>query len=555
MSNETQRLLVGVARRESLRSIGVWTFRLLFVLAAVYLTLLAVSRLLALLPDWFEPVTVLAVPLGALAVALIVARRSDLRRAARLVDEKLKSKDLFLTSTLLAEAPGAYRPVVEHQAQEKSQAVKPSQVVPFAWWNPTWRGSLCVGALVVAAMFTPQFDPFGRFEEMQRQAERQKQLESQKQVAVQRIEALKAKPLDEPVSDQVQAALDDLKQTFDQARPDQPKTNLARLNDEQKQVGKQWRQAMEQNLKRASSDLAQQFGNSNQQTQQWRKQMQEGDASGVKQAVREAQEMAKKLAATKDPLEQQKLKSGLQEKLQQLSDFANSNARGSQLDAAMQQAMQQLQLSSMEGLEGEALDALDATLEMSELEAEQLAQQLRDLKALEKALQAIQMAKQLNGGQGSGGGLNGEGTGQCKSMAEYIEHYKKMMGEGVCSNCNGAGCSACGGTGKGSGSGGGGGQGGIGGQGQGRGGLAPEDDSAVTDFTPEKDRSQVSAGKMLLQWKTHETAEAGEAKLDYNQAVQQVKQGVSEAILQEQVPPGYHEAIQQYFDTLKPRPQ
>ena len=37
---------------------------------------------------------------------------------------------------------------------------------------------------------------------------------------------------------------------------------------------------------------------------------------------------------------------------------------------------------------------------------------------------------------------------------------------------------------------------------------------------------------------------------DFRNTVREVKQGVSEAIQQEQVPPGYHEAIKKYFDTL-----
>ena len=37
---------------------------------------------------------------------------------------------------------------------------------------------------------------------------------------------------------------------------------------------------------------------------------------------------------------------------------------------------------------------------------------------------------------------------------------------------------------------------------------------------------------------------------DYREAVREVKQGVSEAIVAEQVPPGYHTAIQKYFDSL-----
>ena len=45
-------------------------------------------------------------------------------------------------------------------------------------------------------------------------------------------------------------------------------------------------------------------------------------------------------------------------------------------------------------------------------------------------------------------------------------------------------------------------------------------------------------------------SEAGEAKKEYRQAMQEVKQGVSEAISQEQVPPGYHEGIRGYFDSI-----
>ena len=33
-----------------------------------------------------------------------------------------------------------------------------------------------------------------------------------------------------------------------------------------------------------------------------------------------------------------------------------------------------------------------------------------------------------------------------------------------------------------------------------------------------------------------------------------IKQGISEAITQEQVPPGYHEAIRGYFDSLEIEP-
>ena len=76
------------------------------------------------------------------------------------------------------------------------------------------------------------------------------------------------------------------------------------------------------------------------------------------------------------------------------------------------------------------------------------------------------------------------------------------------------------------------------------------DESVTTGFTPEKSNSQLQAGKLLLQWKTKEVSDSGQAREEYLKQVQQVKQGVSEAIQQEQVPPGYHEGIKKYFDSL-----
>ena len=42
----------------------------------------------------------------------------------------------------------------------------------------------------------------------------------------------------------------------------------------------------------------------------------------------------------------------------------------------------------------------------------------------------------------------------------------------------------------------------------------------------------------------------GSTQENYMEKVSEVKQGVSEAILKEQVPPGYHEAIRKYFETV-----
>ena len=88
------------------------------------------------------------------------------------------------------------------------------------------------------------------------------------------------------------------------------------------------------------------------------------------------------------------------------------------------------------------------------------------------------------------------------------------------------------------------------GPGIGNGAKRPEDESTKSDFKSEKSPSQLTAGKMLLEWKTKEVGETGARSEEFREGMQRVKQGVSEAIQQEQVPPGYHEAIKKYFDAL-----
>jgi hypothetical protein len=54
-----------------------------------------------------------------------------------------------------------------------------------------------------------------------------------------------------------------------------------------------------------------------------------------------------------------------------------------------------------------------------------------------------------------------------------------------------------------------------------------------------------------LTLKTRGLGERGEDTVEYSEQVRQVKQGVGEAIIHEQIPPAYHEAIQKYFDAME----
>lgn len=161
------------------------------------------------------------------------------------------------------------------------------------------------------------------------------------------------------------------------------------------------------------------------------------------------------------------------------------------------------------------------------MEMEQLAQLLRDLKSLEEALKALQLAKALN----AKGKLDGELCEGLGSLAEFAELYRRLLAGRAAGYKPGSGL-------------------GMKGPGQGEGGRAPEKETD-TDFKPEQSRSALQAGKILMKWKTHGLSDSGEAKEEYQDSLTKVKQGVSEAILHEQVPPGYHESIKKYFDTME----
>jgi hypothetical protein len=149
---------------------------------------------------------------------------------------------------------------------------------------------------------------------------------------------------------------------------------------------------------------------------------------------------------------------------------------------------------------------------------------MKDQQSLEEALKNLQMAKQLADQQK----LDGQQCKDCNGMGDYASVYAKMMNKDGSGSGPGMGPNP----------------------GQGFGGKAEENDETETDFKRERSPTQLVAGKTLLQWKTQEIGPTGQRTEEYREAVRQVKQGVSEAIAAEQVPPGYHGAIQKYFDAL-----
>ncbi|MFO7958394.1 MAG: hypothetical protein R6X33_15005 [Candidatus Brocadiia bacterium] len=547
MGNETDRLLRGVALRRHIALVGRCFHRYFLVLAALYALFLAASRLLALVPDVFAPLNLVTLLAGAGALAVAFHHRPTRREVARLVDDRARTEDLFLTRVLLAAAPGEYKPLVVQQAEQVASNVRPGDVLSYEWQRPAGHVAGALVLLVGAVLFLPQLDPFGRAEARERAAERRRQLRDSRKANQMRLEQLRAMRPEEDLSPAVKNALEDLKQTFNQAKPKLQDVNRRRLRQEQARLAELWRKKSEQKLKEALSrrNTPQRFGQSatGEQTQ-WRKQLEKGDPSGVKKEVEELRKLARKLQSTVDPAEKQEIKREMQKRLKELSNFAGKGLGSAGLDAALGRALDQLAMSEMEGLSAEALKGLEESLELTEEELEALAQSLRDMDELGRALEACRNAQFLNKWEE----LDGERCSQCESMTEYAELYRKLTA-GRCSKCGGklgAGgvCVACGAGGGGIGP-------GTGGYGRGQGGVVPEGPEAETDVESTRTRSAVQAGKILLSIKSRDVPEAGEARVEYEERLREVKEGVSEAVVNEEIPPAYHDAVKSYFDSLE----
>ena len=536
----TSRLLKNVLKRMRFVAVGrsfYWTF---LVFCGLFAAVLLAARFTGLFAMPAAPETWLAfgtVPLAAGLLAFLVHRRPTLPDAARLVDRAIGAKDLYLTVSLLETSAGAYQPLVIQSAEARSAGVTVDRVLPFTWQQRFWHTVWVPGLVALGVLFLPQFDPFGKVAAAKLNEKRNERLAEGKKATELRLEEVKRQNEEHEESNATDAAIEDLKLTFNKMKADQKLENLKMLSSEQKDIGKLWRQISSEKLKdlmKSSASSDQQFGaNQDEKLQKWVKELQDGDAGGVQNELKELKEQLQQLAATKDPVKRAEMMQELKERLQNLDKLAHDKLNNEQLATALERAMQQMDLAENKDLQQEAMQAALQSLELSEQELEQVEQAVKDMKELEEALKTIQQAKKVNDQEK----LDGGKCEKCKTLADYEAMYAEMMagsGENDSDDVQEKN-----------------GEFADGGPGFGKGGEAAEDDSVETGFKSEQSKSAVVAGKMLLSMQTKGEAEKGEVVRDYKQLMQSVKQGAMEAMNTEQIPPGYHESIKSYFDSLE----
>jgi hypothetical protein len=515
----SDRLLAAVRRRLVLAGFGRRFLLAALVFAAIYAALLLVSRLAGLIPDWFQWWTLAVIPGLALVTATVLRPRVSPANAGRAVDERGRTSDLFLTVSMLDGAPGEFKPLVARDAEERAQRIRPADVVPFGAAPRLGWAALAIVVLAAGVLWLPQFDPFGEVAAAKEEDQHRQLLRRSTELAEKRIEQIRRDQRDESDSQELDRALDQLKTAFNVLKPGEQQLNFERLDAVRRPLEDKWHKAADR-IKEflASKPASQQFGSTSQQLEKWRKDLESGNTDSLRESLEEMKQDLEQLARTDDPEKKAEIARKVRKQLQALRELSKSQLKSSELCAACDRAMEQLELAQVEGLSTEALEALAKSLELTQLELEQLAQSVEDMQRLEEALKTLQMAKQCNKlGQCDGSMCQG-----FSSLAEYQRLYEQMMR-----------------------------QSGMGGPGSGEGGKAPEDDTIESDFSPEKAHANIQAGKTLLTLKTKGVGETGEVRQEYRDAIREVKQSWSEAVRQERIPPGYTEGIKKYFDSIE----
>jgi hypothetical protein len=504
-----------------------------FALVAIYCSAVLVARLTGIFALTWQPWVPVLLPVVALAIGAAWPRRPGSRDAARAVDRGAATHDLFLTMVLLEGSAGEYQPLVAAKAESRAATIRPREVAPLRINRRLTSIAVVLAMLVGVVQFVPQLDPFGKVAAAEETREELRHIEESKQATQERLAKIERESLSDAQAKEVKQALDELKAAMKGTQIKARQANSKLLAGAQKTVAGEWRKISSGKLNdlfsKSSAAASQQMGsNSGAMSKKWLDDLQAGSTESLRKELSSVQRDLEELAKTKDPARKAELTQKLRERLDALTQFAEEQTGSKTLAAALKRTQEQMRMAAKaaagdpkDPATEEALKAAAESAKLADKELEQIAQSAKDLKDLEQALSVLQMAKNLNNKDL----LDGQKMEGLQSMAEYEAMYDKLMKDATPD------------TGE-----------------FGEGGPVDENDSKKSKFKTELSKSQISKGKVLLTLKTKGMGEHADVKEQYRSAVRDVKQGLSEAILREEIPPGYHEGLKGYFDSIEETP-
>jgi hypothetical protein len=393
--------------------------------------------------------------------------------------------------------------------------------------------------------------------------------ESRRETAIRAAE-LSAKHVSDTLTHGADESLAELAAELRQLTADRSASSLKSLEVRQREIEARWREArsdtgMVRLLEQAQSN--QFFGGSDNRGRRWTEELAEGKTNSLDEAFESLRDGLEKLASAEDGVDRKALEKQVRQQMAELQRFAGNQLQSQSAEAAMKRAMSQLDSARLNpDLQTEAVEAARESIELGRGELHELAKNAEQLAAFEKALNAIQSAKQL-----TQDGTQQPSDKHQAAIQEFVEQYAKMEGEGANQQgdpsgdgegksksqgqqvASAAGQSESKGSGK------------VGAKthGQSENGASKdsaergpgrsasrENNLAKSDFRDARERASLDTTRRLLAMRRQGLSDAGETSQEYRELVRSLQKRVSTAIEVEEIPPGYVSGIRSYFDSL-----
>lgn len=567
--SEMVRILDRVVHRLWLRELGRMWGKVMFGLGGLCFLVLLVHRLGVIAEDWITLKLLAGMPVIAALIVVLVVRKPADRAAARQIDTCCGSCDLLLTSTQIDSAAGAYQELTIKQAERLAEQVAPSKIVKWDWHRPVVRLFLGAGVLISAVLFLPQFDPFGAVDSANAAVAVRKELYQSSRETASRIAELAAKKESKGLGDSTDQMLSELAAELQQMRNDRSPLSPQELTARQREIENQWRNLRtneEVSRLLEQSAVNQAFGPVDARARQWARELATGKTESVQEKFDALSENLEQLSSAGDATERQNLEQQTRKELAALQRFAENQLQSKPMGAALKRAMSQLDSGRLDpGLQSEAADAASESLKLAEAELQDIAQNAENLASLERALSAIQSARQLTQQNSKENADRLEPTVQ-----DFVDQYTKLQGDAPANEQDSTQASRQGQPGQSSqqasssqsgsstsgeakslSSSSGSVRGESSGNGSGQSSLTPENDLAKTDFREMRESARIDTNRKLMTMRRQGLAEPGSSSQEYQQLVRELRQQVRTAIEVEEIPPGYVNGIRSYFDTLE----
>lgn len=298
-------------------------------------------------------------------------------------------------------------------------------------------------------------------------------------------------------------------------------------------------------------------------TQKLTKALQQGDVKTAIEEIKALKEMLATLQFEKDKELAENMSKQLDELAKQLDAVAKKDPVSQKLAQAglKKEDVERL----LEQLKKKDLDQVKKQLEEKGLSPEQIEKLAQQLQQQQKAGSVAQKLAEgmKQAAQGAGSGQMGEamaGLSMAEGQLGELEQLEQEMNQldaalaelnnartaldKPCGSCGGTGCSQCQGAGGNRGS-------GMGMKvGQGRGGLAPEEETAV-DFKTERAKVHTGKGAIIGQFLVDGEQAKGEVSTVLAEVATAAERDASDRINRDRVPRQYQKAVKAYFSTIK----